>query len=791
MPATPLQLRSRGSQTGLNTPQRADSPFRPSVATESRRALGLARDPGTPVGRLLASEGVAVRSPRRVRQRSWQERARDWPSNALLSLETSIQLLSFDAAGYPLGIALNILHFLVRLPGFYSALPSFSSIFRSSASTASRYARRVDFDLADADARLEALQRQTRSGRAGGWSWWAWWLSVGLILLSVGNAVYLASRRRKYQMVLRKDPIASPNARSAQLDFSPTKRRRSLANSVKQSVKNLVWRTQPEEPHVYPVQELDVWTPERVKWSLRIFTVYSPPIALMYHFLSPSNFLAFLLCGTLFTLQTFLLVHLYSTLVTDRAALQAEVMHEYNAKFVNPRVFVAKRDACVSTSQAEMVRPEDWLAAGPSSSRRRVTAQETESGDEVIRAGSGRKVRRRQSEMPARTSSLQLQEDEEAVDSPAPSRRPISFVISQSQNNFTASHLVRGCRPSSRLAPAGPLVLLLVTMSDDPADTFFPDADEIPSLYDVLGVSSEATDDEIKKAYRRLSLLNHPDKVAASASSPEDLAAATLKFQQIGFAYTVLKDAARREKYDLTGSTMEMSAEGAKTEAEWRDYFRELWTGEVSAQTMDDFAKKYQGSDEERRDILEAYKNSSGDIESILNSVMCATIADEDRFVKLINDAIAAKEIKATPAWTKSSKDTQGKEKRKKKADKEAKEAEELAKELGVHDKLYGNGSSASKGGKGKGKGKKADAEDDEASLRALIQGNQAKRMNSLIDSLEAKYAAAEAKKGKKRSSTGGEDGAKGGKKAKKEAEPTEEEFAAIQAKMDARRGKK
>jgi hypothetical protein len=142
----------------------------------------------------------------------------------------------------------------------------------------------------------------------------------------------------------------------------------------------------------------------------------------MYHFLSPSNFLSFLFCGTLFTLQIFLLVHLYSTLVSDRAVLQAEVMHEYNAKFVNPRVFVAKRDACVSTSQAEIVRAEDWLAAGPSSSRRRVTVQETESGDEVIRAGSGRKVRRRQSEMLPRSSSF-VQEDEEAVDSPAPTRR--------------------------------------------------------------------------------------------------------------------------------------------------------------------------------------------------------------------------------------------------------------------------------------------------------------------------------------------------------------------------------
>lgn len=131
-----------------------------------------------------------------------------------------------------------------------------------------------------------------------------------------------------------------------------------------------------------------------------------------------------------------------------------------------------------------------------------------------------------------------------------------------------------------------------------PPHDSFPDVDEIPSLYDVLGVAVEATADELKKAYRRLSLQFHPDKVASSSSSSShaDLAAATLRFQQIGFAYAVLKDDARREKYDRTGSTVEMSAEGAKTEAEWRDYFRELWTGEVSAQSIADFLKAYQGS---------------------------------------------------------------------------------------------------------------------------------------------------------------------------------------------------
>ncbi|BGP46192.1 hypothetical protein JCM10450v2_002032 [Rhodotorula kratochvilovae] len=319
-------------------------------------------------------------------------------------------------------------------------------------------------------------------------------------------------------------------------------------------------------------------------------------------------------------------------------------------------------------------------------------------------------------------------------------------------------------------------------MSDDPAATFFPDVDEIPSLYDVLGVSADASQDDLKKAYRRLSLQYHPDKVSTSTSTAADLASATQRFQQIGFAYAVLRDAARREKYDLTGSTVEMSAEGAKTEAEWRDYFRELWTGEVSAQSIDDFLKTYQGSDEERADVLAAYEASGGDLDTILSTVMGSTVEDEDRFVALINGAIADKEIKATAGWRKAAKDAKGKERRRKAAEKEAKEAAALAKELGVHDKLFGAK------GKGKGKAKKGDdAGDDEAALRALIQGNQAKRMNSLVDSLEAKYAGIEAKKAsKKRTSTGG-DGAKG-KRSKKEVEPTDAEFEAIQARLDANR---
>lgn len=68
------------------------------------------------------------------------------------------------------------------------------------------------------------------------------------------------------------------------------------------------------------------------------------------------------------------------------------------------------------------------------------------------------------------------------------------------------------------------------------------------NYYQILEIQMDATKEEIKKAYRKLSLKYHPDRVADYSEK----AAAEAKFKEISAAYQVLSDPTKRRGYDLT-----------------------------------------------------------------------------------------------------------------------------------------------------------------------------------------------------------------------------------------------
>lgn len=109
--------------------------------------------------------------------------------------------------------------------------------------------------------------------------------------------------------------------------------------------------------------------------------------------------------------------------------------------------------------------------------------------------------------------------------------------------------------------------------------------------YKILGVEKSATQDEIKKAYRKLAMKHHPDRNAGNKAAEE-------KFKEITEANEVLSDPDKRKKYDTLGSN-------------WKQYQN------TGGQGFGDFYTNYGGG---RRQSGSTYE-FSGDINDIFGDM--------------------------------------------------------------------------------------------------------------------------------------------------------------------------
>ncbi|KAI8098341.1 DnaJ domain-containing protein [Gilbertella persicaria] len=71
----------------------------------------------------------------------------------------------------------------------------------------------------------------------------------------------------------------------------------------------------------------------------------------------------------------------------------------------------------------------------------------------------------------------------------------------------------------------------------------------VPDYYFILDIPTTATHDDIREAYKKQALINHPDRLPSDATR-EEHEEATRKFQLVADAYYILGDRSRREAYD-------------------------------------------------------------------------------------------------------------------------------------------------------------------------------------------------------------------------------------------------
>ncbi|KAL4716630.1 hypothetical protein ACJJTC_008265 [Scirpophaga incertulas] len=246
------------------------------------------------------------------------------------------------------------------------------------------------------------------------------------------------------------------------------------------------------------------------------------------------------------------------------------------------------------------------------------------------------------------------------------------------------------------------------------------------NLYEVLNISEKATEKEVKKAYHKLSLKVHPDRVAENEKLE-----ATEKFKVLGSIHAILNDKNKRAVYDETKS-VDDDDYNVIIDRDWTIYWRMLFK-KITLEDIQSYEKQYVGSEEEKKDLKVAYLAGKGDMDYICDQVQFARSEHEPRLREIINEMIKAGDIPSYKIFTHEP--ANKRQRRIAKENCEAKEAEELLQEIG------GNNS-----------------------LEKMIKDKQAARsqqMDSFFDNLAKKYGGKTTKANKRKTTSKSESNTK------------------------------
>lgn len=236
-------------------------------------------------------------------------------------------------------------------------------------------------------------------------------------------------------------------------------------------------------------------------------------------------------------------------------------------------------------------------------------------------------------------------------------------------------------------------------------------------VYKLFSVAKTADEKEIKKAYYKISLLVHPDRVPESQKET-----ATEKFKLLSKLYQTLTDKDKRALYDEQGiiDDDDENLEGKLNN--WLELWRKLFKP-LTEEDINNYEKSYVGSELEKTDIKKAYLNGKGCINHMINLVPFMKVSDAPRMQEIVREMIAAGEVPEYKIFTQEPE--QKRKRRHKKYARESKEADEIKAKIVAMNK------------------KKSAADSSGGSLEQAIMARQKSRengFNTLMDKLMEKY---------------------------------------------------
>lgn len=143
--------------------------------------------------------------------------------------------------------------------------------------------------------------------------------------------------------------------------------------------------------------------------------------------------------------------------------------------------------------------------------------------------------------------------------------------------------------------------------------------------YQILGVSDTATEDEIKKSYRKLAMKYHPDRNS-------DIGAEA-KIKEINEAYATLSDASKREDYDYSIRPRAQGFSGDRRAYGWNDKdYDDDW------ETLDELMRRYNGTSSSRRNTRPDDRWANGDFEVNPDQHIDLTITLEEAYRGIVTN---------------------------------------------------------------------------------------------------------------------------------------------------------